>query len=195
MACIPDIHTRKDVSDEERRNYKCDVAFVGSLNPSIYPFRIQTLEHLSGLNLSIWGPGSRLISENSPLYKHVRGTQVSPDIWTKIYSCAKIVLCMHYKDPRGTVACYQSSPRVFEALSCGAFLIVDEQKDVMSLFENERHLVYFHNADDLRQKIQYYLSHGEKRENIAKNGYTFVRENHTYAHRIKELLSNIEGHE
>jgi spore maturation protein CgeB len=87
---------------------------------------------------------------------------------------------------------YQSSPRVFEALACGAFTISDNQRDVFKRFEDGLHLVKFHDSEDLIDKIEYYLGHPEEREYISKQGRKEVLANHTYEHRIDEMLGLIE---
>ena len=59
---------------------------------------------------------------------------------------------------------YQVNPRVFEALSCGAFIVIEKQKDVLLLFKHEKHLVSFENAEDLKVKILYYLNNEDERK-------------------------------
>jgi spore maturation protein CgeB len=109
----------------------------------------------------------------------------------KIYSASKIVLATHYHDPQNRFPVYQASPRVFEALACRAFVLCDNQRDVFSLFQDGKDLVRFFDASDLMNKAKHYLAHPEERNEIAGRGNRNVLENHTYIHRIKELLSKI----
>jgi spore maturation protein CgeB len=141
----------------------------------------------------VWGPGVEGISSSSPLNRKIRGDKATSDIWTKIYSQAKIVLCIHFKDPSGKIPCYQASPRVYEAMACGAFLIVDAQRDVMDLFKLDEELVVFKDLKDLRKKILYYLKHQSKREKIAQKGQEIVTSRHTYKHRVQKMLSIVTG--
>lgn len=193
FACDPDIHSRRPLTAEEKEAYDCDIAFVGTLDPAIYPRRIALLEALSEFKLAVWGPGAGLIPSGSPLKKCVRGERMTHHAWTGIYSTAKIVLCMHFRDPRGVVPCYQASPRVYEAMACGAFLMVDDQKDVASLFRDGEHMVSFRNTDELRKKVIYYLDHRDERNRIAENGRKEVYGKHTYVHRIRKIISTISG--
>ena len=100
---------------------------------------------------------------------------------------------MHYKDPEGRIPCHQASPRVYEALACGAFLIVDDQRDFMSLFKSGEELVVFEDIKDLRNKIVYYLNNRKEREKIKRKGRKIVLSKHTYRHRIQEMLSIATG--
>jgi len=188
FACDPDFHKPQKSTEEEKQLYCCDVAFVGSVHPDLYPFRVKILEAISDLDLGVWGPGVERISSSSPLRQKIRGVKATPDVWAKIYSQAKIVLCMHYHDPAGKIPCHQASPRVYEALACGAFLMVDDQRDVKSLFKDREELVVFRDADELKKLLSYYLKRPEERMAIAALGRERVLQKHTYEHRIKDLL-------
>ncbi len=190
MACDPDWHYPLECSPFERESYGSDVVFVGSY----YPERAKLFERLSGLDLAIWGPGWDSLNGHSPLHRCIRGAHTMPGEWLKIYSASKIVLATHYQDPQGRFPVYQASPRVFEALACGAFVICDRQRDVFSLFEEGTHLVSFHDSDDLVEKVKYYLEHPAERSAIAARGRTECLAKHTYVHRIQDLLSIIAGH-
>ena len=91
------------------------------------------------------------------------------------------------------IFCHQASPRVYEALACRSFLLVDDQKDVKSLFQDRKHLVIFKETEDLRQKITYYLNQSDERKKIASQGYEEIVHKHTYLHRIQEMFSVIEA--
>ena len=188
FACDPDFHKPQKLAKEEKRLYDCDIAFVGTLDPDLYPYRMRILEAISDFNIGVWGPGSEKIPSSSPLKKRIRGNKTVPEVWSKIYSQAKIVLCSHYKDPDGKIPCHQASPRVYEVLACGSFLMVDEQKDVKKLFEDHKELVIFKNISELKKHLSYYLKRTEERKLIAALGRKSVLKRHTYEHRVKNLL-------
>jgi len=164
-----------------------DVCFVGSY----YPNRAKIFESLADMNFRIIGPGWEKLGKNSPLKKLARPGQVRPEEWLGLYRSAKIVLCAHYQD--GKIPCYQASPRVYEALGCGSFLLCDSQKDVLSLFKDGIHLAVWRDGRELRQKALYYLERPEERLAIARAGKAEVRAKHTYAARISEMLSVVSG--
>jgi glycosyltransferase involved in cell wall biosynthesis len=193
FACEPTSQNRVDLSNQERRNCANEICFVGSLHAGLYPGRIRLLEALSDFKLAVYGPGAEDIPAGSPLKAHIRGGKTPPAVWTRLYSAADIVLCMHYHDPSGQVACYQASPRVFEALCCGTFLLVDRQPDVTALFEDGRHLVVFDDEKDLRDKAAFYLAHPRERAEIAAQGRELARSAHTYVERIRRLFSTLNG--
>ena len=189
FACEPELHRNIHVTSEEKENFGSDVAFVGSF----YPNRRQILEKICDLKIKIWGPGWDKLPPTSPLKKSVKDTKLKPEEWRKIFSSSKIILAIHYQD--GKTLCYQASPKIYEALACKCFLLVDNQKDVRSLFEDGRHLVIFNDIKNLREKILYYLNHQEERKKIAEGGFREVLQKHTYLHRIKKIFSIMEATE
>lgn len=189
MACDPYRHRPAELSAEEQALFGHDVVFVGSH----YPMREKLFEALAGLDLAIWGPGWNRLRSDSPLRGCVRAAHTTPETWRRIYAAARIVLSVHFQDPLGTIPCHQASPRIFEALACGAFVVTDRQKDVMALFRDGEHLVTFADGEELRTKVETYLGCAKERERIARNGRTEVLARHTYRHRLAALFDSIDS--
>lgn len=185
MACDPQIHHPCALSPQEEERFGHDVLFVGSY----YPNRWKIFKELTGFSLGIYGPHWDKAGDQRPSGFTIKDIHLPTSEWLKLYAAAKIVVVAHYQN--GKYPCYQASPKVFEALAAGCFVLVDRQKDVFALFRDNEHLVGFDNGADLRKKIAYYLDHGEERMRIARNGRKFAIENHTYVHRVKTLLSTL----
>jgi spore maturation protein CgeB len=185
MGCDPRHHYREALTNGEEGIYRHDVVFVGSR----YPVRERFFEALSEFDLAVWGSGWDRLPPGSALESRVRGFHTPPEVWRKIYGTSKIVLAPHFKAPGESFPVYQASPRIFEALACGAFVICDGQKDVLSLFEDGRHLVVARDPGEMREKVRYYLDHPAERERIAAQGREVVLSRHTYGERLRELFS------
>ncbi len=191
FACDPELHQPVDLTPAEKARYGCDIAFVGSLHREMYPNRITMLEALADFDLAVWGPGARDLPASSPIRSKIRGDETRLEEWTRMYSAAKIILCAHYGGP-GPL-CRQASPRVYEVLACGGFLLCDDQPDVRALFEDGRDLVIFRDLSDLKQKARYYLDHDRERREIAARGHGKVLTDHTYRHRVAALIATVTG--
>lgn len=83
--------------------------------------------------------------------------------------------------------------RVWDVLGSGGFLLTNYQAELPYYFEEGKDLVCFDGIDDLREKVGYYLSHEEERQEIAWNGYEKVKEKHSYIERIQTLLALMDG--
>lgn len=78
--------------------------------------------------------------------------------------------------------------RLYELCALGTFQLTNKtNKDLV----DGRDLVVFRDEEDLKQKIDYYLTHSEEREKIAKQGQQTVKP-FTYEYRAKEMVKIIE---
>jgi spore maturation protein CgeB len=159
------------------------LCFIGSH----YPNRERTFESIADLKPRVWGPGWEKLRKGSPLAGLVEPGQIPPDFWMRAYASAKIVLCVH--DAPDSTPCHQASPRVYEALATGSFLLCDAQRDVAALFRDGEHLALYRNSGELREKALHFLERPEERARIAAQGRRAVLEAHSYSHRMKALLA------
>jgi Uncharacterized protein conserved in bacteria len=192
-ACDPFYHKPVALSDADKKKYKCDICFVGSN----YSERVAILEKLCCFDIGIWGLGWERLPAKSPLVRRLRGGAIGPEIWTKIFSAAKIVLnitghranvmvpFIDEKDFRNT------NTRVFEILGCGAFQLVDVKADVLALFKRGEHLDCYKDKQEAVEQADFYLRNPEKRNAIAEEGRKEALKKHTYKHRIEEMMSVI----
>jgi len=78
--------------------------------------------------------------------------------------------------------------RAFDIMGCKGFLISDFQADFGGLFVPDEDYVFYTTPEDLYSKINYYLEQEDKREQIALRGYEKVKAEHTYDHRVAQIL-------
>lgn len=80
------------------------------------------------------------------------------------------------------------SQRIFDILGCGGFLLSNYQGEIPEYFEIGKDLDCYESIEECREKISYYLSHDDRRLEIAENGYQKVKAMHTYQIRIARIL-------
>lgn len=185
FCCDPECHAPQVPGAGDEALCRRDIAFVGSY----YPNRGKVLEALSDHDIGVWGPLWGRLPGASPLKKKVQEVCLEFARWIRIYSAARIVLVVHYQD--GKAPCYQVSPKLFEAMACGAFVLCDAQRDAQALFQDQEHLVFFSNGEDLRRKVDHYLARPEECRRIAANGRREVLEKHTYRHRMGAIMDSL----
>jgi len=89
---------------------------------------------------------------------------------------------------------WEGDSRTWEALSSGALLFLDETyTPVPNPLEHEKHVVFYNpnDLDDLKDKIEYYLSHTDEADKIAKNGFNHAMKYHRTINRIDHILKVI----
>mgnify|MGYP002852692698 CR=1 FL=1 len=81
--------------------------------------------------------------------------------------------------------------RVYDILGAGGFCISNFQAELPMQFENEKHLVWYYNNEDLYDKVDYYLRHDTERERIAAAGRELVRATCSYEQRLQQIIETI----
>ena len=65
------------------------------------------------------------------------------------------------------------------------------QSELTDYFTIGVDLEAYSSMDELVDKCTYYLAHDEEWKQIAKNGYEKMSADHTYPHRIREMLKTL----
>jgi Glycosyl transferases group 1 len=78
--------------------------------------------------------------------------------------------------------------RLLEAIVSGAMVMSDVMLSIPRDFVDGESIVFYHDLDDLRTKIKYYLEHDAERLEIASKGWTLAWNRHRSWHRMEELV-------
>ena len=188
MACDPIVHRPLTLSQEERERWGSKISFVGAG----YHNRQQIFATLAEAPFKLWGtewpscrPFDRMLQEN--------GRRISSDEYVKIFNATDININLHSSserdgvDPTGDFV----NPRTFELAAAGCFQLVDQRSLLPELFEPGKELVTFESAAQMREQIDHYLAHPEERHTFVERARQRVLSEHTYAHRMREMLSLI----
>ena len=81
--------------------------------------------------------------------------------------------------------------RIFDILGCGGFLITNYQEEICDHFVIGTDIETYTSIDELIEKCDYYLTHDDVRKKIAQNGINKVRNQHTYYHRMTEMVEKL----
>ncbi len=187
MAADEDVHRPLDLTDEEIEEFGADVAFMGAG----YPNRREMFAQLLNYNLKIWGTDW----DHPMLGKVVQrdGARISIGDSVKIYNATKININLHSSMNRDIFEMDGDfiNPRTFEIMACGGFQLVDKRLLLPELFTEGEEIVTFDSLSDLREKIDFYLSHSHERKRIAEAGRRKVLSQHTYTHRMRSVLTDL----
>ena len=73
-------------------------------------------------------------------------------------------------------------------MSCGGFCLTNYQSELNDELQIGEHLACYTSLEELDGLVDYYLNHERERQEIAENGYRFVREHCTYPIRLTRML-------
>jgi len=166
-------------------DHSSDICFIG--HP--YPNRIAVFKSMNQFNISLWGPGGAAIPELEKFSKG-NGRWIDADEEKKILQRAKIALNVHSSLNSDKMLHLGDflNPRVFTIAACGAFQIVDEQEPLHEVFEIGEEVAVYHDLNSLKRQVSYFLDNKEERLKMAKHALIRVLKEHTYKHRMEEMM-------
>jgi len=180
FCCDPSALYPVVVTPSEYETYKSDVVFIGSFEKD----RADKLESLANFDLAVWGNRWNRVRRGSEIRRHLRHKDVYELEFSKVLNSSKIALNFFRKGNRDVL-----NPRTFELPACGAFVIAERTEEQARYFEEGKEIVCFSNAEELREKVSYYLKHDEEREKIAQAAYERLRkEKYTVQDRVSNVL-------
>ena len=180
-ACNPLWHRPAELTAADIEKYGCDLATASNM----YYYRARMLEMFKDYDLRIWGTNYPSWLD-SPLRKKCMNVYVGEREKAKAFRAAKIVLnTIHYGEIEG-VNC-----RLFEAAGCGAFQIADWKPALGELFERDYEMVTFRTREELKHKVDYYLSRLEERQAIADRACARAHREHTYELRLQKMFETL----
>ncbi|RKX93227.1 MAG: hypothetical protein DRP84_08790 [Spirochaetes bacterium] len=178
-----DFYRKIKLSKHDLKKYSCDIGFLGACESN----REKVLSQLSEYNLAVWGTEWDKLN-NRNILKHIKGSSgLYGRNVVKFYNAAKINININ----RERYNLYPSGMnlRLFDISACHAFLITQYVEEISSAFKIGSEIEIFHNVEELKEKIKFYLSHEDKRELIAENSYRKIYQAHTWKQRMQEMLS------
>jgi len=119
------------------------------------------------------------------------GARIDTETCVKVFNGTKVNLNLHSwtgagLDPDADFV----NPRTFELAACGAFQIVDNRALMPDVFSNEQ-IVTFGRPEDLVPHVRAWLRDDSGRKEIAEAARQRVLAEHTYVHRMRQLLAQI----
>ena len=186
----PRVHRPLALDAAEQRELGSDVSFVGAG----YRNRRIAFRRFLDLDFKIWGSDwagaedlRRVVQRN--------GARIDTEDSVRIFNASKINLNLHSStyhegvDPRGDFV----NPRTFELAGAGAFQLVDGRMLLPPLFHAGSELAVVDGVAAMRDAAAYYLALEEERLAMAGRARQRALAEHTYRHRLEDMLAAIVG--
>ena len=176
---------------ETRKRY--DVSFVGGW----HPYREWLIKRIRRAGISVEVKG----------YRWPKG-EVDQEGMVRIFNESKINLNLSNSgswdiryltsSPRALVNRMRSKKnieqmkaRIFEVNGCGAFQLSYYVEGLANCYEIDREIAVYGDADDLVEKIKFYLAHEKLRESIAEAAYLRTLREHTYSRQFQKVFARM----
>lgn len=170
----------RELSQEKIKEYRCDIASIGSLHSA----RVPILEKLVKYNLKIYGSKGPWWLRTNNLVQYHTGKFLAYNDKADAIKYAKISLnTVQPTEFEGV------NVRTFEYAGAGGFQLMQYKKALPDLFEIDKEVVTYKTADEMIEKIEYYLQHKAERIKIAQAGKERAWKDHDYQKRLTRLIN------
>ena len=183
---------------EKNNNFNYDCAFIGNdikgtesamryLFPAVkFNFGLFGNWKIERHKYKIW-KNLKKLPPYKKVFQNISNGKIPQECVPVLYSSAKINL---NNTIRSCIDWDVITLRTYEVLACKGFLISDSVPTAEKTLKEC--MVFTEGGKDLTEKIEYYLAHSKKRQEIAQNGYDYVLKNCSIDARVRELINHIQ---
>ena len=175
-GCDPSVHRPM----RSRDRFRANVVFAGTATPH----RERLLSELVEFGLAVWGPGWR----RTKLRDYCRGELLAHEDYVRAYAGASVAInlsCGGEADAQEGPGCNR---RLFELAAIGVPQVVEDSPDLHRHFCEGSEVLVSRTSTDLRALTAEVLNDRSWAEEVAAGGRHRALSEHTYMHRMIELL-------
>jgi spore maturation protein CgeB len=120
----------------------------------------------------------------------IGGREVLGNEFVRALLGSKINLSIMSEARKGSSSGDQVANRTFAVPACGAFVLHERTTELLELFQEGEHLACFADADEMIEKIDYYLARPDLRHQVAEQGRELVWREHSWDRRIRVIAEH-----
>jgi spore maturation protein CgeB len=189
FAFDPDLHRPLPMTDRDYARYGCDVSYIGTWSPKKEALLTEVARRRPNVHLRIWGEYWN--NARSPAIRNaIVGHEVLGNEFVRALLGSKINLSIMSEARKGSSRGDQVANRTFVVPACGAFVLHERTQELLQHFKEDEHFGCFGDADELIEKIDYYLARPELRRQIADAGREMVWREHSWDRRIRVIIDH-----
>ncbi len=181
VGCDPSVHKPL----RARGPFRANVVFAGAATPR----RERYLTELVEFGLALWGPGWR----KTGLKDYCRGELPSTEDFVRAYAGATVAVNVHRTGDGGSAGSGGVNRRTFEVAAIGAPQVVDARDDLPLHFEDGSEVLVYSSAEQLKGQVKRAIQEDKYRDRLAAAARHRALGQHTYMHRMGELLATVTG--
>lgn len=180
-AFDPRILERVDIS----RKQMIDFSFIGQIMVA-KQFHLQRAlllrEIVREIDIKIFSPMAENQQQIPELIPFLRPSVFGLEMFQTLHDSR-----MTFNSHIGISINHASNMRMFEATGMGTCLVTDWKPHIQELFEPDREVVVYKNAEECISKVKWLLSHDKERNAIAEAGNKRAIKDHTFSQRAAQL--------
>ena len=187
MGYNRNLFTPRQVTAEDAMRLGGDVGFIGHWEKATEDIILKLVKYRFGIRVQ--GSSWAKMKNTKTLKKVVKPHALSIEDYTKAIISTKINLGINSTQSRNL-----SSGRTFEIPAAGGFLLGQRTSEHQSFYVEGKEAEFFDSAEELAEKIFYYLEHDAERQSIALAGHQrCVSSGYSWQELMVGLVSIIES--
>lgn len=182
------------------KDFEADISYIGTYLPEkrdffrkyVFPLRKKYNLRLYGQDWTRLDRGLGWVQRagqyfNVPVLRSLRKPKLRLDDEARIYASSTISINVHeqYQQKYGG----DCNERTFKIPLCGGFEVVDDVACIRRYFVPGTEMVVAEGREDWMDKVEHYLKNPYERLPIIAAGRERVLRDHTYHHRVKQILA------
>lgn len=171
----------------KNKSTEIDILFIGALYQKRIDFLSAVVKRFPGKVIKIYGryyaplrrPGYHFKRKDKHIFLN---KNITPEKVNDLYNQSRICINIHHDQSK-----YGVNQRFFEISGSKSFQLVDTNPYIDEYF-TPHEMVTYTNLDNLLDKIEQVFSGTMDTKEPSENAYQKILSNHTFTHRIKDIL-------
>lgn len=160
-----------------------DFSFVGGISRH-HGGAIPLLEYMvEQVDMQVFGYGADALPTSSPIRARHGGEVWGMDMYRAL-ARSRITLNRHINVAENNA----NNMRLYEATGVGSLLLTDRKDNLSDLFQVGREVLAYSSKEEAAEMVRHYLAHPREAQEIAAAGQARTMAEHTYRHRMQELV-------
>ncbi len=160
-----------------------DFSFVGGISRH-HGGAMPLLEHMvEQMGMRVFGYGAEALPSASPIRSSHGGEVWGLDMYRAL-ARSRITLNRHINVAENNA----NNMRLYEATGVGTLLLTDRKDNLSDLFEVGREVLAYSSKEEAAEMVSHFISRPEEAQKIAAAGQARTLREHTYFHRMQELV-------
>jgi spore maturation protein CgeB len=190
-AYHPEVHRIFPCDPSDHARYDCDVSFIGTWSPKKQVLLEALVVARPDIDLKIWG--AQWEKAGPRLKKWVVAQETFGAEYAKAIRLSKINLGILSEARPGSTSGDMITARTFHIPACGGFMLHERTAEVVTYFEEGRECAFFDGADEMIERVDYFLAHPAEREAVAEAGHLrCLSSGNAVDDRVRTVLEKVE---
>ncbi len=183
-----EVHCPNESNIYQDNRFTCNVGVIATYTPYKEQIIDELVKVMPSIDLQIWGnQWERCQSDRVKPF--IRGPGLLGQLYTLAIRSFQINLAIMSGSVAGASQGDETTTRTYEIPACGAFMLHERSAELLELYEENKEVVCFSNAEELADKIIYYTSRKDERQAIAQAGYSRCVPAYSYENRMSALIN------